>query len=99
MTFDIDLRALAFAMALLDRGGRVRPCAGAAAHRCRPSGCAARRARGLGVDRGRLQRAFVVLELALSIVLVVGAELAVESVIRLRNCRSDSTPRGSPRSG
>jgi predicted permease len=38
-----------------------------------------------GLERGRLQRAFVGVELALSIVLVIGAELAVESVFRLRN--------------
>lgn len=86
MTFDIDVRVLAFATAVsliaavafglapAVRLTRIDPAR--ALHGVRAV---------LGIDRGRLQRAFVALELALSIVLVVGAELAVESVMRLRN--------------
>lgn len=86
MTFDIDGRALAFAavacsiaaisfgLAPAVRLTRIDPAA------------ALNGARGVfGVDRGRLQRAFVVVEIALSVVLVIGAELAVQSVVRLAN--------------
>ncbi|MGH7618334.1 MAG: FtsX-like permease family protein, partial [Gemmatimonadaceae bacterium] len=86
MTFEIDTLALAFAtgVSLLAaiafgtapaiRLSRIDPAR--ALHGMRSV---------LGIDRGRLQRLFVAVELALSIVLVIGAELAVESVMRLRS--------------
>jgi putative ABC transport system permease protein len=86
MTFDIDVRALAFAtgaslLAAIAFG--IAPAVRLT--RIDPAG-ALHGMRGVfGLDRGRLQRAFVAIELALSIVLVVGAELSVESVVRLRN--------------
>jgi putative ABC transport system permease protein len=86
MTFDIDLPALAFAtgtslFAAIAFG--IAPAVRLT--RIDPAGALHGMRSVLGIDRGRLQRAFVALELALSIVLVVGAELAVQSVMRLRN--------------
>jgi predicted permease len=86
MTFDIDRRVLAFATSVSLLAAIAFGIAPAIRLSCIDPAGVLRGARPLfGFDRGRLQRAFVAVELALSIVLVVGAELAVESVIRLRN--------------
>jgi putative ABC transport system permease protein len=50
--------------------------------------------RNLGLGRGRLQSAFVVAQIALSVVLVVGASLAIESVVRLQNVPLGLDPHG-----
>jgi putative ABC transport system permease protein len=86
MTFDIDALALAFAtcaslLAAVTFG--IAPAVRLT--RIDPAGALHGMRSVLGIDRGRLQRAFLAVELALSIVLVIGAELAVESIMRLRN--------------
>ena len=86
MTFDIDIRALGFATGVSLLAAVVFGLVPALRlTRIDPAGVLHGMGSVLGVDRGRLQRVFVAVELALSIVLVVGAELAVESVFRLRN--------------
>jgi len=86
MTFDIDVRALAFAAGMsvvAAIGFGLAPAIRLT--RIDPAGALHGMGGILGIDRGRLQRAFVAIELALSIVLVVGAELAVQSVMRLHD--------------
>ena len=86
MTFDIDARALGFAMLASLAAAIVFGIAPAARlTRIDPAGALAGMRGVLGIDRGRLQRAFVALEIALAVVLVLGAELAVQSVARLRS--------------
>jgi len=85
MTFDIDARALGFAtLASLVAAIAFGIAPAARLTRIDPAGALTGMRGVLGIDRGRLQRALVALEVALAIVLVVGAELAVQSVTRLR---------------
>jgi predicted permease len=93
MTFDIDGRALAFALAASALAGIVfgiAPALGLADVR------AVHLLRGgsVGSTHARLQRAFVVAEIALSIVLVVGTALALESVWRMQQIPLGVDPTG-----
>src|SRR5262249_22757837 len=86
MTFDIDWRAVSFAAGTSLVAAIAFGLAPATRlTRIDPAGVLHGMGSVLGIDRGRLQRAFVALELALSIVLLVGAELSVESVMRLHD--------------
>jgi predicted permease len=95
MTFSLDLRALVFTLAvsmLVGIGFGVAP----ALHlsRLQPSDVL-RGGRSLGgAARGRLQNIFVVVQIALSVILVVGATLAIESVVRLQNVPLGHDPHG-----
>jgi predicted permease len=93
MTFDIDDRALAFALVVSALAGiafGIAPALGLAEVR------AVHLLRGgtIGSSRARLQRAFVVAEIALSIVLVVGTSLALESVWRMQQIPLGLDPAG-----
>jgi predicted permease len=82
----VDLRVLAFAVAVSMLTGIVFGVAPAMRlTRVDPADVlrGGRSALGAGPSRGRLQRLFVVAQLALSIVLVVAAGLSIESVRRL----------------
>ena len=93
MTFDLDGRVLAFALiASMMTGILVRSCAGITPWRHDSARRLARR-RELPT-RLRLQSAFVVTEIALSMLLVVGAGLAVESVRRTREIPLGFDPQG-----
>lgn len=84
MTFDIDLRALGFAVAASVFAAILFGLAPALRLTRTDPADALHGGRGvLGIDRGGAQRAFVIAEIALSAVLLVGAELAVQSVMRL----------------
>jgi predicted permease len=86
MTFDIDLRAMLFAT-LVSVVAAVLFGLAPAIRLTSLDAVATLHGGSATMDRGsaRIQRAFVIVELALSVVLVIGATLAVRSVIALRN--------------
>ncbi|MEP6493514.1 MAG: ABC transporter permease [bacterium] len=85
MTFDIDLRALGFAMLASMLAAIVFGLA-PALRLTRLDPVATLHGGHSSVDdRGRLQGFFVVLEIALSLVLLVGAGFAIQSLLRLRS--------------
>lgn len=83
MTFDIDGRALLFALAVSALAGIAFGIAPALRLADVHSGTALRNAT-VGTTRSGLQRAFVIFEIAVSILLVVSASLALESVWRIQ---------------
>jgi len=82
MTFDIDGRVLLFAFGVSMLAGVAFGIAPALRLADLRAGTALRNATA-GSSRSRLQRAFVVAEVAISIMLVVSASLALESVWRI----------------
>jgi putative ABC transport system permease protein len=83
MTFDIDGRALLFALVVSALAGIAFGIAPALRLADIHGGALLRNAT-VGTTRSRLQRAFVVIEIAISITLVVSASLALESVWRIQ---------------
>jgi putative ABC transport system permease protein len=95
MTFGVDTRALVFTLVVSMLIGVAFGVAPALRLSRTDPGNALRGGQGaLGFRRGSLQRAFVVSEIAMSVVLVIGAALAIESVIRLRNVPLGVDPAG-----
>jgi putative ABC transport system permease protein len=95
MTFELDLRALAFTLVvsmLVGVAFGVAPALRLA--RMQPSEVLRGGRRAVGLSGGRLQSAFVVAQIALSVVLVIGATLAIESVVRMANVPLGIDPRG-----
>ncbi len=97
MTFGVDWRVLAFTLAVSAGAGVLFGLAPAlrlsrddAPRALRASG----RGGGLDLTRGRFYRALVAAEVGLSVVLLVGAALAVESFARLRRVDPGFDPRG-----
>lgn len=85
MAFHIDGQALAFTFAVSMVAGiafGILPALRLA--RTDPSDVLRGGRSAVGVARGALQRVFVVAEIALSVILVVGAMLAIESALRLQ---------------
>lgn len=85
MTFTIDGRALLFTLVISMLVGitfGIAPALRLA--RVNPSDVLRGGPASLGLARGVLQRVFVSTEIALSVILVVGALLAIESVVRLQ---------------
>jgi putative ABC transport system permease protein len=93
MTFDIDGRALLFAFAASGLAGIVFGVAPALRLAGIGAGAALRNAT-VGFSRSRLQRAFVIAEVAISIVLVVSASCALESVWRIQHIPLGIDPNG-----
>lgn len=93
MTFDIDGRALLFAFLVSALSGIAFGMAPALRLADLSAGTALRNAT-LGSTRSRLQRAFVIAEVAISIVLVVSASLALESVWRIQRIPIGIDPHG-----
>jgi putative ABC transport system permease protein len=83
MTFDIDGRALGFALIVSALAGVVFGIAPALRLADVRGGAALRNAT-VGSGRSGLQRSFVIFEMAISIVLVVSASLALQSVWRIQ---------------
>ncbi|HXT17095.1 MAG TPA: ABC transporter permease [Gemmatimonadaceae bacterium] len=83
MTFDIDGRVFAFALGVSALAGIAFGIAPALRLADIRGGAALRNAT-VGTTRSRLQRGFVVFEIAISIMLVVSASLALESVRRIQ---------------
>lgn len=83
MTFDIDGRAMLFALAVSALAGIAFGIAPALRLADIRAGAALRNAT-VGFTRARLQRAFVIAEVAISVTLVAGASLALESVWRIQ---------------
>lgn len=95
MTFGVDARALVFTLAVSMLVGVAFGVAPAVRSSRVDPGDALRGGHGaLGPSRGSLQRAFVASEIAMSVILVIGASLAIESVIRLRNIPLGLDPSG-----
>lgn len=85
MTFHVDSAALAFTLAVSMAVGiafGILPALRLA--RVDPSDVLRGGQSGMGVARGLLQRGFVVAEIALSVMLVIGAALAIQSAARLQ---------------
>jgi predicted permease len=93
MTFDIDGRALLFAFAVSAFAGIAFGIAPALRLADIRAGTALRNAT-VGFSRTRLQRAFVIAEVAISVVLVVSASLALESVWRIQRIPLGIDPNG-----
>jgi putative ABC transport system permease protein len=86
MTFGVDGRALAFTLGvsmLVGVAFGVLPALRLS--RVDPSDALHGGQNPLGPNRGSVQRVFVAAEIAMSVVLVIGASMAIESVIRLRS--------------
>jgi len=95
MTFGIDSRALAFTLAVSMLVGVAFGVAPALRlSRTDPGDALRGGPSALGPARGSLQRVFVAVEIAISVILVIGASLAIESVIRLRNVPLGLDPAG-----
>ncbi|HEY4217136.1 MAG TPA: ABC transporter permease [Gemmatimonadaceae bacterium] len=93
MTFDLDGRALLFALSMSILTG----LAFGIVPTMRLAGVRATdllRGGVLGSSRARLQRMLVVVEIALSIILVVGAALSLESVLRMQQIPLGLDPTG-----
>ncbi len=93
MTFDIDGRALLFALVVSAVAGIAFGIAPALRLADIRAGAALRNAT-VGTTRSRLQRAFVAAEVAISIMLVVSASLALESVWRIQRIPIGIDPTG-----
>jgi putative ABC transport system permease protein len=93
MTFDIDGRVLLFAFSVSMLAGIAFGIAPAIRLADVPAGTALRNAT-IGSARSRLQRAFVIAEVAISIMLVVSASLALESVWRIKRIPLGIDPNG-----
>lgn len=93
MTFDIDARALLFAFIVSAIAGIAFGIAPALRLADVGSGAVLRSAT-VGAGRSRLQRAFVIAEIAISIMLVVSASLALESVWRIQRIPIGIDPHG-----
>ena len=93
MTFDIDGRALLFAFAVSALSGIAFGIAPALRLADVGAGAALRTAT-VGSPRSRLQRVFVIVEVAISIMLVVSASLALESVWRIQRIPIGIDPSG-----
>jgi putative ABC transport system permease protein len=83
MTFDIDARALLFALIVSAAAGIAFGIAPALRLADIRAGSALRNAT-VGSSRSRLQQAFVIAQVAISIMLVVSASLALQSVWRIQ---------------
>lgn len=94
MTFDIDWRVLAFALGVSMVSGIVFGLAPALDLGRRRAVEALRSGASAADSRARMQRVFVVAEVALSITLVVGAALSLESVARMRRIPLGIDPDG-----
>jgi hypothetical protein len=95
MTFGLDGRALAFTLVVSMLVGVAFGVAPRYAWRVIDPGDSLRGGQSaLGLGHGSLQRVFVASEIALSVILVIGALLAVESVIRLQNVPLGLDPTG-----
>jgi putative ABC transport system permease protein len=95
MSFSIDAGALAFTLAISTLVGIVFGMAPALRlSRVDPNTVLRGGTGALGWTRGRLQRGFVAAEIALSVVLVIGALLAIQSVSRLQNVPLGIDPSG-----
>jgi predicted permease len=95
MTFGLDARALAFTLVvsmLVGIAFGVAPALRLA--RVDPGDALRGGQNALGLSPGSLQRVFVASEIALSVILVIGALLAIESVIRLQNVPLGLDPTG-----
>ena len=95
MTFGLDGRALAFTLIVsmvVGIGFGVAPALRLA--RVDPGDALRGGRSALGLSPGSLQRVFVASEIALSVVLVIGALLAIESVIHLQNVPLGVDPTG-----
>jgi putative ABC transport system permease protein len=93
MTFDIDGRALAFALLVSALAGIAFGMAPALRLAGIRPGAALRNAT-VGSARSRLQRAFVIAEVAISVTLTVSASLALESVWRIQRIPIGIDPHG-----
>jgi predicted permease len=93
MTFDIDSRTLLFALVASTLTGIVFGVA-PALRLAGVSPAATLRGGSAGGGRTRLQHGFVAAQIALSVVLVVGAGLALESVRRLQEIPLGFNPQG-----
>jgi predicted permease len=94
MTFSLDLKALVFTLALSMLVGIAFGVAPALnLSRLQPSDVL-RGGRSAVGTRGRLQNVFVIAQIALSVILVVGATLTIESVVRLQNVPLGIEPHG-----
>jgi predicted permease len=95
MSFSVDARALAFTLFVSMLVGIVFGMAPALRLSRVDANTVLRGGTGaLGWTRGRLQRVFVAAEIALSVVLVIGALLAIQSVSRLQNVPLGIDPAG-----
>lgn len=96
MTFGVDTRALLFTLVVSMLVGIAFGLAPALKlSRVDPNAVLRAGATGiLGLARGLTQRVFVATEIALSIVLVIGALLAIESVVRLQRVPLGIDPTG-----
>jgi putative ABC transport system permease protein len=95
MTFSLDGRALAFTLVVSMFVGiafGIAPALRLAG--VNPSDVLRGGPASLGLARGMLQRLFVSTEIALSVILVIGALLAIESVIRLQQIPLGLDPTG-----
>jgi putative ABC transport system permease protein len=95
MTFGLDGRALAFTLVvsmLVGIAFGVAPALRLA--RIDPGDALRGGQSALGLSHGSLQRVFVASEIALSVILVIGALLAIESVMRLQNVPLGLDPTG-----
>ena len=93
MTFDIDGRALLFALVVSTCAGVAFGVAPALRLADIRAGTALRNAT-VGRTRSRLQRAFVAVQVAISIMLLVSASLALESVWRIQRIPLGIEPNG-----
>jgi len=95
MTFSLDPRALGFTLVVSMLVGIAFGVAPALQlSRLQPSDVLRGGRGAFGASRARLQNAFVVVQMALSVILVVGATLAIESVVRLQNVPLGIDPHG-----
>jgi predicted permease len=94
MTFRLDLRALLFTLGVSVLTGIAFGAAPALRLARLDASSALRGGRALGLTRAGLQRAFVVAEIALCLVLLVGAGFALESVYRLSHVSLGFDPAG-----
>jgi len=95
MTFGLDGRALAFTLVVSMLVGIAFGVAPALRlSRIDPGDSLRGGQSALGLGHGSLQRVFVASEIALSVILVIGALLAIESVIRLQNVPLGLDPTG-----
>jgi putative ABC transport system permease protein len=95
MTFELDLRALTFTLIVSMVVGIAFGVAPAVVlARLQPSDVLRGGRGSVGSNRQLLQSAFVIAQIALSVVLVIGATLAIESVVRLQNVPLGLDPHG-----